>query len=1219
MQDDPRPMRMLDQLPCAVVVTDAGGCLLDLNAELVALVGHSRARWLGAPMNDLLPPASRIFVQTHVWPTLLRTGQVVEIQLPVKTEAGEAVPVLLNGRLGTHDGAAAYIWTLFPARERHRFEAELVAQRNRSESAVIALEASQRFTKGITDAIPGLVAYWDRALRCRFANPAYEAWFSSAPGALLGSTLQDLLGDEVFAQYRPWVEGVLAGQEQRFERELARPGGSIGHLVVHYLPDLVDGQVVGFFVHASDVTEMKATQQALQQARFALERERDRLHNLIDSTRAGTWEWNVQTGEVIVNARWAAIIGWTAEELGPVHNQFRAGLAHPDELPHTRQLLREHFAGHSDAYIADVRLRHRDGHWIWVEDRGRLVSRTPDGRPEWMFGVQIDISDRKRRDEALRRSEALLNRTGEVGGVGGWELDLATRQLSWSPQTRRIHGVPDDFLPDLESAIAFFAPQARPMMRGAFEAAISDGRRWDVEAPLIRTDGSRIVVRTVGQVELDGGRPSRLLGAVQDITEAVEHRRALQAAHQRMALAADSGGIAVFEIDLAAGRLTADSLLVRQYELPAGREHVPTDLWSLHVHPDDRAALARTVELALARQRRLEAEFRVVRSDGTHHMRVAARITRDDHGQALALVGVSWDVTAMQALSAQLARQHELMRVTLQSIGDAVITTDAAGRVSWLNPAAERMTGWASAQAQGRPMPEVFHTVHEQTREVVRDPVASCLASHRTVDLADHTLLLARSGTEVGVHGSAAPILGPQDDVLGVVLVFHDVSEQRRLRGELTHRATHDALTGLVNRTEFEARLQRALRHAQEEGSHHALLYIDLDQFKQVNDACGHAEGDRLLQQVSKLLADAIRGRDTVARLGGDEFAVILEHCSHDQAMQVAQKIRERVDQFRFVHGERRFRVGTSIGLVPIDQRWTSVAALQQAADSACYAAKEAGRNRVHAWFDSDAELQARQAQGQWSRRIERALDDTGFLLHAQRIQTWKGAQPGLRAEVLLRMDNGDGSVTLPGLFLPAAERLHLATRIDRWVLEALVLRLCALPSLAMIDRLSVNLSGRSVGDHAFHAWMADLLDRAGPAICRCIGLEITETAAVAQLADATQFIAHMRSRGVQVALEDFGGAGSSFGHLKSLPVDVLKIDGQFVVDLLEDPLDDAAVRCFVDVARVVGMTTVAEHVERDDVRLRLLELGVDAAQGNLIHRPEPLDGLLSPLMPAGA
>ncbi|MBL8351000.1 MAG: PAS domain S-box protein [Burkholderiaceae bacterium] len=1212
-------MTLLDQLPCAVLITDGSGSVMALNAELLSLIGDSRQRWLGAPVDDMLPPAGRIFLQTHVWPTLLRDGRVNEIHLQLKTAGGERLPVLLNSSRGEHAGQPAFFWTFFSASERHRFEAELVAQRNRADSTSQALQASQRFVTGITDAIPGLVAYWDRELRCRFANPAYQAWFSRAPADMLGARMPDLLGPQLFEQTRPHVDAVLAGQEQRFERALRRPDDSTGHLWVHYLPDRVDNGVVGFYVHAADVTEMKSAQLALAQARHELEREHDRLRNLIDSTQAGTWEWNVRTGEVIVNRRWAEILGWTPQELGPVHNQLRVDLSHPDELANTRHLLREHFAGRTDSYVTEVRLRHRDGRWIWVEDRGRLVTRTADGRAEWMFGVQIDITDRKRRDEALRRSEALLNRTGEAAGVGGWELDLATRQLSWSAQMRRIHGVADDFQPDLDAAIAFFAPQARPMMRGAVEQAIGSGRRWDVEAPVVRADGSRIVVRSVGQVEFEGGRPARLLGALQDITATVEHRRALQAAHQRMALAADSGGIAVFEIDLAAGTLVADAWLVRQYELPPGRGHVPADLWSLRLHADDREALARAVAHATARQRTLEAGFRIVRSDGTRHMRVAARITRDDHGQAQGLVGVSWDVTALQELSARLAQQHELMRVTLQSIGDAVITTDAAGLVTWLNPVAERMTGWPAAEAQGQPMTEVFRIVHEQTREPAPDPVAACLAERRTVSLADPTVLLARDGAEHGIQDSAAPILGTRNEVLGVVLVFHDVSEQRRLTGELAHRATRDALTGLVNRAEFESRLLRALRSAQDDGNQHALLCIDLDHFKQVNDACGHAEGDRLLKQITRLLADAVRGRDTVARLGGDEFAILLEHCSQDQALRVAQKVCDQVDQFRFVHGERRFRVGTSIGLVPVHRRWPSVAALLKAADGACYAAKEAGRNRVQVWSDDDAEQQVRQAQVQWSTRIERALDVTGFALHAQRILPLSGKPRGLRAEVLPGLENEDGSVTLPGAFLPAAERLHLATRIDRRALEALVQRLLALPSLNGIERLSVNLSGQSLEDRAFRAWAVDLLDRAGPGVCRCLGLEANETAAVAHLADARQFFEQVRSRGVQVALDDFGAGASSFGYLKTLPVDVLKIDSQLVANLIDEPLDEAAVRCFVDVARVAGLSTVAGSVERADVRQRLLELGVDDAQGNLLHGPEPLDRVLAIVMSATA
>lgn len=317
------------------------------------------------------------------------------------------------------------------------------------------------------------------------------------------------------------------------------------------------------------------------------------------------------------------------------------------------------------------------------------------------------------------------------------------------------------------------------------------------------------------------------------------------------------------------------------------------------------------------------------------------------------------------------------------------------------------------------------------------------------------------------------------------------------------------------------------------------------------------------------------------------------------------------MDDFRFVHENRRFRIGTSIGLVPVDKRWASTAAIQQAADTSCYAAKEAGRNRVHAWFDTDAAMRARHHEIQWTSRIEQALDQDGFVLFAQRIQSIKEEAKGVHAEVLLRMRNEDGSLALPGAFLPAAERFHLVSRIDRWVLRQLLERLGGLPSMDLIESLSVNLSGQSVGDRAFHAWALELFAAAGRSVCSKICLEITETAAVTNLADAAIFIAQVRHAGVKVALDDFGAGASSFGYLKALAVDYLKIDGQFIRDLVSDPLDDAAVRCFADVARLMGLKTVAEFVDSADVLERLRVIGVDFAQGYLLHRPEPIDGLI--------
>jgi diguanylate cyclase (GGDEF)-like protein/PAS domain S-box-containing protein len=591
-------------------------------------------------------------------------------------------------------------------------------------------------------------------------------------------------------------------------------------------------------------------------------------------------------------------------------------------------------------------------------------------------------------------------------------------------------------------------------------------------------------------------------------------------------------------------------------------------------------------------------------------VRAVGEVERDA-GQPVRLVGAFQDITESHRLRRELTEQHELLRVTLQSIGDAVITTDAQARVTWLNPAAERLTGWLAAEAQGRPVGQVFHIVHEETRAPAENPVLACLAHGDNAGLPNHTVLVARNGDEYGIEDSAAPIRSDDGELLGVVLVFHDVTEQRRLSGEMSYRATHDALTGLVNRTEFETRLRRLLVRTHEDRSANALLYIDLDQFKLVNDACGHTAGDQLLQQVSRLLAETVRARDTLARLGGDEFGVLLEHCTTEQAQRVAQLICERMDDFRFIHSERRFRIGASIGLVPVDARWATMASVMQAADAACYAAKEAGRNRVHAWFDTDQTIRARHGEMQWASRLEQALDEDRFELFAQRIESLGEPLQGLHAEVLLRLRERDGQLVAPGAFLPAAERFNLASRIDRWVLRQVIARLQALPAQAAPQLLCVNLSGQSIGDRAFHHQAIDMLRHAGGAVCGRLCLELTETVAVTNMADAAVFIEQARALGVRIALDDFGAGASSFGYLKNLRIDLLKIDGQFIKDLLDDPLDDAAVRGFVEVARVLGVQTVAEFVDRPEILARVRAMGVHFAQGYLLHRPEPLQALL--------
>ncbi|HTJ91613.1 MAG TPA: EAL domain-containing protein [Pararobbsia sp.] len=556
-----------------------------------------------------------------------------------------------------------------------------------------------------------------------------------------------------------------------------------------------------------------------------------------------------------------------------------------------------------------------------------------------------------------------------------------------------------------------------------------------------------------------------------------------------------------------------------------------------------------------------------------------------------------------EELEAQLERSH----ITLHSIGDGVITTDANGQVEFLNPVAEQLTGWSVEDAQGLPSHVVFRIVNETTRMAAPNPIDTCLSENRTVGLANHTVLIDRHGKEYIIEDSAAPIKGLDGRTLGAVLVFHDVSEQHRLSDEMSYRATHDALTGLYNRDEFERRLHETLVNTRHDGAAYALMYIDLDQFKLVNDAGGHAAGDRLLKQITDIIHTLLRTGDTFARLGGDEFGLIVVRRSLRHAQALAQKICRTIDAFRFQHGSQRLHTGASIGLVPLDDRWPTTAALMQAADSACYAAKEAGRNRVHTYVEADQMIESRREDMQWVRRLEQSLDAGNFMLYWQHIIPLNDIETGIHGEILLRMICDDGRIIPPGAFFPAAERFQMATRIDRWVVYEVFSWMTSHPDeLRNVSTISVNLSGLSIGDRDFRQYMLELLattqfDRAK--LC----FEITETAAITNLSDATEFLRIMRAQGVRFALDDFGSGASWFGYLKTLPVDFLKIDGKFVRSLEHDLVDQATVRCIRDIARITGKKTIAECVETESVEALLRTIGIDYTQGFLRHRPEPL------------
>jgi diguanylate cyclase len=1113
-------------------------------------------------------------------------------ELRQAVEADAAVMLLLL--VATMSGSALYM--LRELKRRAAMTTEL-------EESRLRLELGERRLRAIADNMPACIAYVDRTETYRFTNAAFKPLFGVPPEVFIGRTLREMMGEARRDELAPYIAEALAGHAVHFERRgMGRQSDAV--FMVTYVPDFnADGGVDGYYVMALDISARK-------QAELALANSERRLRTISDHLPATVVRMDTRLDCTYANEQIRRLYGVDPALLvGTSHRAFRGEEEWAVIGPHVEAVLRGELRRFEVAALIDGRAR-------WVQQT-LIPEVDAEGRIAGYLSVTFDITERKQQEEELRKSELFLDRTGRMAGVGGWEVDLVTGAVVWSRETRRIHGVDADYVPDLQTAFRFYPPEARSIIEEAVRNAMREGTPWDIELPFVRADGRRIWVRAVGSAEFASGVPVRLVGAFQDISDKVAQRLEIKRVNERMALATESGGIGIWELDIGTGELIWDARMYQLFGDTSGGRAAPQALWDARVHPADLPGLREAMREAMQADRLLDRDYRIVLEDGRmRHLRSTARAKRDADGRPACLIGAAWDITELRELAASLAEDRSLLHVTLQAIGDAVITTNAQGQVTWLNPAAERLTGWSSPEARGRALAHVFHIVDQTTREPLPDPVRACLEQDRSASPSANMLLLSRRGDEVGIEETIAPIRREDGTVLGTVLVFHDVSEQRRLSGEMSWRATHDALTGLVNRAEFEARVARLLKTAQDSGGEHALLYIDLDQFKLVNDACGHAVGDQLLQQVARMLTDSVRTRDTVARLGGDEFALLMERCSVHQAQRVAQQLCDRMDDFRFVHAERGFRIGMSIGLVPLDRRWQTASGLQQAADTACYAAKEAGRNRVHTWFDTHAASRERQLEMPWVARLEQALDDDRFVLYAQRLtplEETRAPAAGVHAEVLLRMCLGDGALALPGAFLPAAERFHLASRIDRWVLRHVVDWMKALQAPERIGMLSVNLSCQSLLDRGFHQWALELLAEAGPPICDSLGLEFAETAAVANLADTAVFIDQLHALGVKVALDDFGAGAASFGYLKTLRVDTLKIDGQFARDLVDDALDEAAMRCFADVARVMSLRTVAKSVDKPAVLERLQAMGVDFAQGFLLQQPAPIGALIEP------
>ena len=589
-------------------------------------------------------------------------------------------------------------------------------------------------------------------------------------------------------------------------------------------------------------------------------------------------------------------------------------------------------------------------------------------------------------------------------------------------------------------------------------------------------------------------------------------------------------------------------------------------------------------------------------------LEIASTPIEYEDSSALLITGVEILPTMTGQALRVPAERSEPQALALSSLSEAVIATDKDGRIDYMNPAAEQLTGSTADAAAGKLLEEIVSLVDETDRRLLSDPVHQALTTGAAVNLSRRALMLSRAnGSERSIELSASPMRNSARELIGAVVILHDVTELRGLTRQMSYQATHDALTGLVNRREFERRLEEAIESGHRGDGQHVLAYLDLDRFKLVNDTSGHLAGDGMLREVAKLLRDAVRDSDTVGRLGGDEFGILLVGCPLEKARQIADDVCRAVGDHRFVWRDKIYNIGASIGLVEISRESGTLEEMLVAADTACYVAKKQGSGRVVVYSARDEALARHTGEIQWLQRLQSALKENRFHLYQQVIVPAQGEDGGPAMEVLVRLQDESGQDLPPAEFMRAAERYRLMGLVDRWVVQTTLSALGrGAISVAPEHSVAINISGQTLGDVQFLEFVVECLDSTGVTpgqVC----FEIAESAVIANLDHARRFVGVLHGMGCQFALDDFGSGVGSFSNLKTLPLDYLKIDGSFIRNLERDSVNQAMVTAMIKLARTLNFKVIAEHVEDSAAEEAARRMGVDYLQGFAIGRPQPL------------
>lgn len=935
----------------------------------------------------------------------------------------------------------------------------------------------------------------------------------------------------------------------------------------------------------------------------------------LDSSGDLVWFWDIDSDALLIYGNSLPLLGFKGRKNSSTMQEWTTNL-HPDDIQATRLAVIELLKGNSKKIDLTFQHKASDNEWGWLNSKGEVYDRDVNGRAKTVIGHIHFMDEQKKLEAKYENTQLLLQSAFENTYDTLWDWDVPSDSISVSDSWAAALGFPANQNSSLKKD---WDPLIHPDDLEDTSAKIlslikGETKNLSIEYRIKLHDGYYNWTMVRGHVaeKTSDGRTKRIIGILTNIHSLKQQEKATSDRDEQLSLSLYAIGGSLFDYKIKEKIFTQIDYISENNTI--SHLHRTGDLKeSLKtVHPDDRDVnLAFFLGFESSDDSVKEAKWRSCYrlNEYNWHQARGKVVERDEKGVPLRAIGIRQNIDDNYKLELALAQEKEIAQTTLNAINDAVITTDINSKITSLNPTARTLLYTHENEAIGRPLTDICDLFEEDIETPAQDPAA--LAIHSDLSFNLSTLILKNiHGQQYYIDCSVAPIHNEDSKAIGSVMIIRDVTHARKLSREIEYRAMHDSLTGLYNRQEFESKLYSS---TEVEDTEHSLCYLDLDQFKIVNDTCGHIAGDELLRQLSKTLLSSVRKTDILARLGGDEFGILMQNCGLEEATIKAEQILHILSDYTFHWDDNTFKIGASIGIASINSTCSPARSLQNA-DAACFVAKETGRNRVHVYHIDDDELLSMHGEMGWVPRIQRALEESLFELYVQAIVDLKNNQQRPNHfEILIRLHE-DGTCIPPGAFLPAAERYNLSTKIDKWVIEKAFSTINSYADqIEVNDVFNINLSAPSLIEKGFVTFIKEQFKQynINPSnIC----FEITETSAIANLSSAQGFIKTLHNMGCEFALDDFGSGLSSFGYLKNLPVDYLKIDGLFIKDILDDPIDAAMVRSINEIGQIMGKKTVAEWVENEAIADILKKIGVDYAQGYHYSKPQPFTKTLSEL-----